>query len=51
MREPRYFRCQTCNQLTTDRQIITGKHAGHKLMYAQHVTFWEWLMVRLFLIR
>lgn len=46
-----YFRCQNDHQLVTARMIREGKHVGHRLSPASEGSFWEWLLIKLGLIR
>jgi hypothetical protein len=44
---PKYFRCQTCGILVTDRLINTGICVGHRVQYAHRGAWWEWLTIKL----
>lgn len=45
------MRCDSCRILLTPSMIHRGECAGHKLRIAHHVTLWEWLRLKLGLIR
>lgn len=45
------WRCQTCGILLTDRLIADGTCAGHRIKPAIRGTFWEWLKIKLRIIR
>jgi hypothetical protein len=49
--KPKWYRCTTCNKLGTMDSLSTEFHAGHRVKVAFHVSFWEWLGVKLGLIR
>ena len=51
MNDGKFFRCQFCNKLVTDRMLQKGQCAGHRLKVAGYATFWEWLMVKIGIIR
>ena len=48
---PKYYRCEKCRTLLTDRMIASGECAGHKIGYAEKGTLWEWVKIKLGLIR
>ena len=45
------YRCKRCGSLLTDSMIQKGQCAGHQIEYAIRGTFWEWLKVKLRIIR
>lgn len=47
----KYFRCQADHQLVTDKMIRDGKHVGHRLSPASEGSLWEWIKIKLHLIR
>ena len=46
-----YYRCKTCNRLLTDSLIKTGVCLGHEMIFATTCTFFEWLKVKLGVIK
>lgn len=46
-----YWRCQTCGRLLTDSMIADGSCAGHHLKPAIRGTFWEWLKIKLGILK
>lgn len=49
--EPKYLRCITCGNLLTDEMISRGICAGHKVKYAIKVSLWEWIKVKMGLLK
>lgn len=47
----KYFRCQEDHELVTARIIAKGQHVGHRLVAARNGSFWEWLLIKLHIIR
>ena len=48
---PRYYRCQKCRRLLTDEMIKAGICAGHRVQFAEWGSLWEWIKIKLGLIR
>lgn len=49
--EPKYLRCITCEKLLTDEMIARGICAGHRVKYATKVSLWEWIKVKMGLLK
>lgn len=45
------YRCLACECLLCESGIRTGEHVGHKIKIAINVSFMEWLMLKVGLIR
>jgi len=43
------LRCETCGNLVGDKQL--KDHGGHRLRTACKVSLWEWILVKLGVIR
>lgn len=48
-KDVKYLRCEFDRRILTNRMIRKGECVGHRLRIAGHVTFFEWLKIRLFL--
>lgn len=45
------MRCESDRILLTPKMIHQGECAGHKLRLAEHITVWEWLLLKIGWIR
>lgn len=48
---PKFYRCEKCRKLLTDRMIRKGVCSGHKIGYAEEGTIWEWIKIKIGLVR
>ncbi|MFH1231045.1 MAG: hypothetical protein V1709_06055 [Planctomycetota bacterium] len=51
MEKIKYFRCHYDHRIVTDRMIRKGICLGHQLSAANYVSFWEWILIKLHIIR
>ena len=48
---PTLYRCVDCDKLLGEEMLSEGICVGHKLKYATKGTVWEWIKVKLKVIR
>jgi hypothetical protein len=40
------YRCDFDDKLLREKDIASGKHAGHRIYYARRGDVWDWLLVQ-----
>ena len=46
-----FYRCNACGKLVGDQMIHNGICAGHLLRLTNSCTLWEWILIRLGIIK